>query len=260
MIEIFEEFEKFNHITFYDDTHSYIINGQKATSVTTLIHQYEKPFDEDYWANRNAAKEGCTPEELKAKWKYKNQLAQIKGTLSHSYVENLLARKVFPYDDTRSKAVFEGVDPVKPRYEKITTQINAFIEATKGRLIPIKSELVVGDEDYLVCGMIDQIFYNKKSGKLEIWDWKTNGKLTTESNYRLTGLMSDIPDSKLDIYSLQLGIYKHLIEKNTNLTIGDRYLVWFQEDNDTYKIVKCHDYAREVKVILAAHKKSLVRV
>ena len=43
-----------------------------------------------------------------------------------------------------------------------------------GKLIPVRAEVVVGDEDWGVTGMIDQLFYNEKSQKLEIWDWKTN--------------------------------------------------------------------------------------
>ena len=41
-------------------------------------------------------------------------------------------------------------------------------------LVPVKMELVVGDEDYGLGGMVDCLFYNKKSGMLEVWDYKTN--------------------------------------------------------------------------------------
>jgi hypothetical protein len=258
MFEIFEELDKFNNITFYDDTHSYIMNDIKATSVTTLIHKYEQPFDEEYWSEKKAPSEGCTPEVLRARWKHKNITAQVKGTMVHSYIENLLSRKVFPYDETKLApliAIGETNDIIKPKFDKIKIQADEFIETLKGRLIPIKSEFVLGDPEFDVCGMVDQIFYNKKSGLLEIWDWKTNGKLDTTSRYRLSGIMKEIPNSKLDIYSLQLGIYKYLLEKNTNLKVGNCYLVWFNEENEKYKVIKCREYDREVKMILAEHKK-----
>ena len=45
-------------------------------------------------------------------------------------------------------------------------------------------------------------------------------------------------------------------QKNTNLKLGDSYLVWFNESNDSYKIYKCHDYQNEVKLMID-HFKSM---
>ena len=38
-----------------------------------------------------------------------------------------------------------------------------------------------------------------------------------------------------------------MIEKNTNLKIGDLYFVWFFEGNETYKVFKCLDMRKEIE-------------
>ena len=253
MFRVFEEFEKFNNIVYFDAPHEYYINGKKAVSVTKLLHGLEKPFDSKYWSAKKAEEQGCTPEDILAEWKFKADVACEKGHSIHAYIENRLANKVFPYPENKVRAMFNGDDPVKPRYDKIVTLIDKFVSEINGRLIPIKSELVVGDEDYLICGMIDQIFYNKKSGMLEIWDWKSNTDLSTESKYKLLPPLQHLSNSKLDIYSLQLNTYKHIIQKNTDLKIGNCYLTWFNEENDNYKVFPCKDCQAEVETLIQRH-------
>lgn len=250
MFEIFEELSKFNHIVYHDEPHTYQMNGKFATSVTKLIGKFEKPFDADYWSKKKAEEEGVTPEVIKARWKLKANIACEKGTAVHSYIENYLSNKVFPYPASHIRPLFEGSDPVRPKYDKIIPLVHKFVDAIKGKMVPVRSEFVVGDVDYNICGMIDQIFYNKKSGMLELWDWKTNEEIDTDSRYKLLDPISHISNAKLDIYSLQLSLYKHIIEKNTNLKMGDSYLTWFNEENDNYQIFKCRDYSKEAVIMI----------
>ena len=250
MLHIFEELSKFNDIIYYDDPHVYYKNDQKMTSVTTLIGKYEKPFDEKFHAANKAKQLGMTPEEVIAMWKRTNRISTVKGTAVHSYTENYLAHKVFPYPEAIVKSNFNGEDPVREKYDKIIPLIHKFYDDIKGKLLPIKSELIVGDGDFGICGMIDQLFYNKKSGMLELWDWKTNKEIKTSSRYKLLSPLSHLSTAEIDIYSLQLSLYKYIIHKNTNLKLGDSYLVWFNESNDTYKIFKCYDYTDNVKLML----------
>lgn len=246
MIEIFEEFAKFNNIVFYDDTHKYLIDGKEAISATKLLGMFKKPFDTEFWAAKKAAQEGITKEEMKARWELKSRISTEKGTAVHSYIENRLSNKVFPYPAKEISAVFEGADPVRPLYDKILPLAERFVSDIRGKMIPIKSELVVGDAEYGLCGMIDQVFYNKKSKQLELWDWKTNKEISTSSQYKLQAPLSNLDDSELTVYSLQLNLYKHIIEKNTNLKFGKSYLVWFNEANESYQIIPCNDVSAEI--------------
>ena len=45
---------------------------------------------------------------------------------------------------------------------------------------------------------------------------------------------------------LELSVYKKMIEMNTNIKLGDSNIVWFNEENQNYKIIKCKDYSEHV--------------
>ena len=117
-----------------------------------------------------------------------------------------------------------------------------------GKLIPVRSELVVGDAELNLTGMIDQLFWNVKEQCLQIWDWKTNTKLNMISKFgnKMVGILYYLDDCEFTTYSIQLNVYKKIIERNTNLRLGDSYLVWFNEENPDYQIIKCEDYGQVV--------------
>ena len=110
---------------------------------------------------------------------------------------------------------------------------------------------MVGDSELGLCGMVDQLFWNEKSGELEIWDWKTNKEIKEKNKWQqFKSPLSHLDVCELNTYSLQLSLYKHIIEKNTNLKLCSSYIVWLNENNDTYKVFKCNDFEKEVKSIL----------
>jgi hypothetical protein len=52
-------------------------------------------------------------------------------------------------------------------------------------------------------------------------------------------------------FSLQLGIYKYLIEKNTNIKIGNSYICWLNSDkNESYVPIETIDLRDEVQKII----------
>jgi len=253
MLEIFEELDKFNNIVYYDEPHKYFMGMKQMTSVTTLLGKYKEKFEADYWAQRKAEERGITKEEILEEWRIINKIATTKGTIIHNFIEQLLANKVFPYPESMAfkEVGIDNVTTVKKKVSVLEVMAKKFVEDIKGKLIPIKSEVVVGDEKLGICGMVDQMFYNKKAEELQIWDWKTNKKLNFTNDFGkfLKGIFKHLPECEFYIYSLQLSIYREIIRRNTNLTIGDCYIVWFFEENETYKVIKCADLTEEVKIL-----------
>ena len=136
---------------------------------------------------------------------------------------------------------------VKERFDKLVELFDKFYTESYGKLIPVRAEVVVGDKDIGICGMVDQLFFNEKSGKLEIWDWKTNKKIDKKNKWQQFKEPIDHLDvCEFNTYSLQLSLYKYIIERNTNLKMGDCYIVWLNEVNDTYYPIKCRDYQAEI--------------
>lgn len=245
-----ELYTAFNDVKFYDEPHKYYIDNTELISVTTLIHKYQNDFDVDYWSEYKASQFNVTQDEIKRAWNFINKKGTLKGSLIHSYAENLFQNKIYEYPTDLVLNTF-GFDPIKKEYDITKKYIDNFYRDTFDKLIPIKTEIVLCDKDYKIGGMIDVLFYNKKMNEFQIWDYKTNKDFTYENKRNnLLFELSDLEDCDLEIYSLQLSLYKYLIEKNTSIKLGESYLIWMSHNNDNYKIIKTKDRTEYIEKIL----------
>mgnify|MGYP003124373164 FL=1 len=253
-MKIIRELAKFNNIKFHDKEHIYYLDGVRTKSVTSVISKYKHPFDKDYWSQKKADERGITKEEILKEWKYKADFSCEKGSAFHEYAENFLTNKLFPFPEhkiTEALGSVENMLECKQAVNKLTKMFGEFYEKSFGKLIPVRAEIVVGDKEWGVTGMIDQLFYNEKSKKLEIWDWKTNKEIKKYNKWQqFKEPLSHLDVCELNTYSLQLSFYKLIVERNTELEIGDCYIVWFNENNETYKIMKCYDFRDEILKIM----------
>ena len=134
---------------------------------------------------------------------------------------------------------------------KLIEMFKKFYDDSHGKLLPVRAEVVVGDEEWGVTGMIDQLFLNEKSGNIEIWDWKTNKAMKKHNKWQqFKKPISNLDVCELNTYSLQLSFYRLIVERNTNLNLGDSYIVWFNENNETYKVIKCYDFRDDILKIM----------
>jgi hypothetical protein len=250
---IIDLLKPFTEVKFNDIDHSYKhLDGRKLTSVTTVIHEYETPFDEERWLPIKA-QEYCIEEyQLKYSWTWLNDHSKFKGSAIHNYIENYFLNKIYEYPSNEIVNFF-GYDPIVSSYDHIINkQFNKFYELSVGKLIPVRPEMIVYDLDYNISGMIDMIFYNLKEQKLQVWDWKTNKELKLYNKYqKMKGPLSHLDQCEINTYSLQLHTYKHLLEKNTGLKFSDDcYIVWFFEKNPSFSIIKTHDMTNEVQLMI----------
>jgi hypothetical protein len=245
-----EFFTAFNEVTFVDEPHKYYLDGKELISVTTLIHKYQQEFDEDYWSKYKADQFGLKDFEIKRAWNFINKKGTIKGSAIHDYAENLFQNKEFEYPKELILKEF-GFDPVKIEYEKTKGHVNNFYKDTKNRLIPISAELVVFDRESLIGGMMDMLFYNVKAKEFQIYDYKTNKDLTFECKERhLKDELFMLEECDIELYSLQLEMYKQIIMKNVPIKLGKSYLVWFSHNNENYKVIETRDREFYVKNII----------
>ena len=253
-MKITKELSKFNNIKFHDENHAYYMNGVKTKSVTSIIGEYKHPFDKEFWSQKKADERGITKEEILAEWKYKADFACERGSAFHEFAENYLTNKVFPFPEDRITKILDGTDNMldcKEGVFKLIEMFKKFYDDSHGKLLPVRAEVVVGDEEWGVTGMIDQLFLNEKSGNIEIWDWKTNKAMKKHNKWQqFKKPLSHLDVCELNSYSLQLSFYRLIVERNTNLNLGDSYIVWFNENNDTYKVIKCYDFRDEILKIM----------
>jgi hypothetical protein len=245
-----ELFTAFNDVTFYDEPHKYYLDGKELISVTTLIHKYQEEFNEKYWSEYKGNQFDITPKEIIRAWKFINKKGTIRGSAIHDYAENLFQNKKFEYPKQLILNEF-GFDPVLYTYNICKKHVDKFYGDVQGKLIPIRTELVVYDRETLIGGMLDILFWNVKAKEFQIWDYKTNKEFTYEMKDR--HLINDLyllEDCDLELYSLQLGLYKYIIEKNIPIKLGKSYLVWFSHNNDNYKIIETKNMSYYIDIIV----------
>jgi hypothetical protein len=258
-----ELFTKFNRIKFHDDIHKYYVGNKNLISVTTVLHKYQDEFDSNYWSDRKKDELNMTQEEVLAYWKALNIKSQIKGSAVHNYAELLYNNKVYKFDNERVLAQLgqvnidilakQGQKTIEEEFKIVKTYVDNFYNDSFGKLIPIKTEFVVFDEEWELSGMMDILFWNVKKQCFQIWDWKTNKELNKESKYnqKLKKVVSHLHDCEFEIYSLQLTTYKRILERNTGIKIDGCYIVWFNEVNENYKVIECNDYSLEINMMMS---------
>lgn len=251
-LKVFDKFhfEEEPHIYWWLDK-----NGnrcQAQTSMTALIHDHSQPFDAEKIAPFTARKLGIPIQDVLDMWKLDNDLAKIKGTHIHAYNEYMWSNRNYTYPKDKVVAQF-GYDILEPLWSNLTKIADSFYNTYKDRLIPIGLELVVGDEELGICGSIDFLCYSRKLNSLVILDYKSNKEINFESyrGQKMTGCLSHLDDCNYIHYSLQLNGYQYILERNTGLKLhNEHYLIWMNENNDTYKIYKTKDLYKEAKDML----------
>jgi len=233
-----ELFTTFNDITFYDEPHKYYVDNKELISVTTLIHKYQENFEEKYWSEVKGNQFNLKPSEIVRAWNFINKKGTIKGSAIHDYAENLFLNKKYEYPKELILKEF-GFDPVYNEYELTKKHVDNFYNDSKNRLIPIKTEYILYDQETQIAGMLDILFYNVKMKEFQIFDYKTNKSFSYECKER--HLLNDLyllEESDLELYSLQLEMYKQIIMKNIPIKLGKSYIVWFSHRNENYKIIE----------------------
>jgi len=251
-----ELFTTFNDLVYYDEPHKYYINKSELISVTTLLHQYTEEFDEEYWSDIKAKEFGIPQHEIKRAWNFINKKGTMKGSAIHDYSENLFLNKIFKYPKELIINAF-GFDPIWVEYEITKRHVDKFYKDCFGKLIPVKTELVVYDKESQISGMMDMLFYNIRMKEYQIYDWKTNKEFSRTSTRKLLGILGLLSDTDLDMYSLQLEFYKQIIERNTSIRLGQSYLVWFSHNNPSYEVIKTKNMSYYVSEIINERIKTL---
>ena len=243
-------FTSFNDVTFHDEPHKYYVDNMELISVTTIIHQYQEEFNLEYWSKYKSNEYGISQREVLRAWNFINKKGTIKGSAIHDYTEHLFQNKIFSYPKQLILDEF-GFDPVLPEYIITKKHVYKFYNDVHNKLIPIRMEMVIYDRESLIGGMVDMLFYNIKAKEFQIWDWKSNKTFDKEMKSRhLLNELYMLEDSDLEIYSLQLSMYKYIIEKNTGIKLGKSYLVWFSHNNDNYEIIETKNREYYAKIIM----------
>ena len=224
-------------ISFNEEKHVYHIGGQKVISVTQLIKKLTPKFDpHEEIVERCAFKEGLTKEQMQRKWNLKMQEASAKGTRIHlaaEYVALNLDKQIhLPEEDSSYLKSIYGF----------------FAEMTSSGSSILFPEAILYSAEHRIAGTVDLLAWNHDTKRIDIYDYKTNEKLIGDDyGEKMLEPISNLPNTKLSKYSLQMSIYAMLLELFGYLA-GDLYIVHLKQDS--FELIKCERFEAETELSL----------
>jgi hypothetical protein len=230
-----------NNIKFYKIPHEYQVNGKKMKkSVTKLVHDCFPEFDQNkvskicvdkYFNNENSEYYQMSQDAILNKWEDNKNTACDAGTFLHECIE-------LYYNDC------DFVNNTQEyKYFKNFYNDHKHLEA-------YRTEWEIYYEEKSIAGSVDMVFKNQ-DGTFSIYDWKRSKKIEKYNNFESgLGDFDHLPNCNFWHYSLQLNIYKYILELKYNIIIHDLYLVIMHPINSNYIKIKCPNLQEEVQLLM----------
>jgi len=266
-------------IKFEEEGHKYTIipdSTSTYTSVTTFIHSHFKAFEADKIIEKMMKgklwKEGhkywnMTAEEIKSQWSQNGSNVSQLGTSMHYEIECFMNNPNLPIEYTHKELYDYYINNEKNNEKNInnsefykTKECEFFFHFIQDfpNLKPYRTEWTIYHEDLKIAGSIDMVYENPDK-TLSIYDWKRVKNITTVNNfnsYAITDSICHMPDSNFWHYTLQLNIYKAILEEKYNKVISELYLVRIHPDSEenNYELIKLPILTTEIKDLFTQRK------
>lgn len=262
-------------IQFEEETHTYTIDGTRAgwTSCTGFLHNFFEEFNADaviakMMASRKWADSkyyGMTAEAIKTQWAEKARLASEAGTRMHLDIEHFYNALPSVWSDSRERTVdinvgttaMREVDGWEPAGGPEWEYFCQYQRTHGSKFEPFRTEWLVFDEEHKVAGSIDMV-YKKLDGTLAIYDWKRTEDLKMENSFQSgLGPVSHLPDTNYWHYSLQLNVYRYILQKHYDVTVSELALVVLHPINKSWRVAKVNMMDEEVADMMATRAAAL---
>lgn len=266
-------FEEEPHLYFIFDPSS-MAPVDNLTSVTTFIHLFKNKFDTEgkiaeIVGRKNAPGSkyyGKTADQIRNEWSDKT--GTILGTKLHRLIElfynDVDLSSLFSIDKMDSVHKMDKID--KEVYESIEFQ-SYFKDFHKqvvvaNNWIPFRSEWRIFCNQIKIVGTIDFVFIKDIDRPMEviIYDWKRSKEICTYAKFKnkLLSPIAHLDECNFIEYSLQLNLYKYLLEKNYGMKVIEMYLGIFHPNSSDYQTFKIEDkYFAEVEKLIQFRKSQL---
>jgi hypothetical protein len=248
-----------DNISFEEETHTYSIDGDSTgwKSCTTIIGFLYNEFNPDAIIEKMRNNEqkfatgpyyGMTNEEIKKKWSDSGTEASQKGTRMHLDIEH------FYNSDPVGNLAGDNYEPFEsPEWRMFL----AYQQKHGCRFKPYRTEWLVWDRSVMIAGSIDMV-YRKTDGTLAIYDWKRAKEIKTTNRYdTMLGPVSHLPDTNYWHYSIQLNVYRRILEENYGEKVSELALVILHPNNETYQVLRLEMMPEEVDAIFAARRRAV---
>jgi hypothetical protein len=231
------------NISFEEEGHVYTVLGERGTytSVTTWNHSHFSHFDADAVIDKMLKGKnmndpsykyyGMNREQIKAMWDKKRDESSGAGTNMHYDIECFY-------------------NALEVKNDSIEFQYFLRFYNDHPELKPYRTEWTVYYEEMKISGSIDMIFENP-DGSLQIYDWKRCQEITYENGFGKsaeTACIKHLPDTNFWHYSLQLNVYKKILEDKYGKKVTALYLVCLHPDNHnkSYQLIEIPFLDKEI--------------
>lgn len=210
-------------LLFDEPSHTYTVNGESGyMSATTFVHSNFPAFDEEaiidkmmnssYWPKNKYYP--MTKEQIKAQWEVTRNEAADAGTKMHAQIEDYYNSLPISFDSIEMKAFQQF-------HEDYAISLD---------LRPFRTEWRIFHEDLKIAGTIDMTYVDGEDN-IYIVDWKRCREIKKYINEKwppgksLNPGLSNFYDTNYYHYSLQLNLYKHILETKYDKTVNELALV-----------------------------------
>ena len=231
-----------NNIELVKHTHEYrLINKPDVafTSVTTFIDHFFEGFDAQKVAtkliNNYPKYAGRTIESLIADW----DAAADYGTSVHEELERWIKDGIEPSDIKATN----GKDWLQ--HYKLQSDID------------ILSEVIVYSTELSIAGTVDILAKDNTTGSYEIIDWKTSKKIEMVSYGHKMGtheITKSIMDCNFYHYSLQLSLYRYILETYYGIKIHNQLIAQLHDDGVNAHVAP---YMKDEIIAMLEHRMEL---
>jgi hypothetical protein len=245
-----------NHIHFDEPTHVYTVNGTSEgyCSITKFHHEFFGHFDADaVIKNMMRSKKwpqsqwfGKTPQQIKDAWAANGKEASEAGTAIHLAIEMYLNGATTIPQDIQTSVEW--------------TYFLRYWEKDSRRWQPWRTEWEIWDEPLLLAGSVDMVFKSLTDDTYAIYDWKRTKEIKMENSFQSgLGPLSHFPDCNYWQYTLQLNLYRWILEHNYGLKITELALVVLHPLNASYKKFVLPILTDEIEELLECRRKAIQR-
>jgi hypothetical protein len=178
-------------------------------------------------------------------WNLNGKKSAELGTKLHNTIETYLLTDKMP-----------DLNDISPINKEFNYFLNYNTKMRNDGFLPYKMESRVFDYDLSIAGSVDMLLVNindnvnihEKSEKikLRLVDWKRSKEIKFKNSKNGKLCCSNIPDCNYFHYSIQLNLYKYLLELHYNIEIVDMYLVILYPDNDDFIEIKVNEMRDKV--------------
>ena len=259
-----------DRIQFEEETHTYTIDGARAgwTSCTGFLHHFFGEFNADAVIAKMMASSrwsdskyfGMTAEAIKAQWAAKGAASSTAGTRMHLDIEHFY--NAMPATTACTWSMEDGfaglaADAWTPA---AGTEWDYFCDYQRrygAQFQPFRTEWLVFDDEHKVAGSIDMV-YKKADGTLAIYDWKRVEDLKTENRFESgKGPVSHLPDTNYWHYSLQLNVYRYILQKHYGVVVSELALVVLHPTNTSWRVVRINLMDDEIAGMMSTRATAL---